>query len=61
MVHKYVRLSDCTTDMSSRCTFEAVADPGFPVGGCRHRRGVPTPEVGMFRKIYMSKRKNLDP
>ena len=39
----------------------AVADPGFPVGGYRPCRGVPTPEVASFQKICMSKRKNLDP
>ena len=35
---------------------EAVADPEFPVGG-----GAPTPEAATFRKICMSKQKNLDP
>ena len=39
----------------------SVADPGFPVGGRRPRRRAPTPEAAMFRKICMSKRKNLDP
>ena len=32
----------------------SVADPGFPVGA-------PTPKAATFRKICMSKRKNLDP
>ena len=39
----------------------AVADPGFPMGGCQPHGGVPTPEVAMFQKICMSKQKNLDP
>ena len=39
----------------------AVADPGFPIRGRRPRRGAPTPEAATFRKICMSKRKNLDP
>ena len=30
------------------------------MGGHQPRRGVPTPEVATFRKICMSKRKNLD-
>ena len=38
-----------------------VADPGFPIGGCQPRGGAPTPEAATFRKICMSKRKNLDP
>ena len=38
---------------SDKC--RPVADPGFPVGGA------PTPEAATFRKICMSKRKNLDP
>ena len=38
-----------------------VADPGFPVGGRRPHGGAPTPEAATFRKICMSKRKNLDP
>ena len=40
--------------------FPAVADPGFPVGGHRPCGGAPTPEAAMFRKICVSKRKNLD-
>ena len=32
-----------------------VTDPGFPVWGRQPRRGAPTPEVAMFRKICMSK------
>ena len=41
---------------------EAVADPGFSVGGRGPRRGGAwTPEVVTFRKFCMSKRKNLDP
>ena len=41
----------------------SVADPGFPVGGGgMDLIGGPwTPEVAMFRKFCMSKRKNLDP
>ena len=34
-----------------------VADPGFPVGGRRPRRGAPTPEVATFRKfVYQNER-----
>ena len=33
----------------------SVVDPGFPVGGRQPRRGAPTPEAAMFRKICMSK------
>ena len=36
-----------------------VADPGFPVGGEGAGAGAPTPEAVTFRKICMSKRKNL--
>ena len=39
----------------------SVADPGFPVGGIDLVGGAPTPEVVMFRKFCVSKRKNLDP
>ena len=45
-------------DFSHQSLTKAVADPGFPEGGRRHRR---TPEVVMNRKFCMSKRKNLDP
>ena len=38
-----------------------MADPEFPVGGRRPRKGAPTPEVVTFRKLCMSKRKNPDP
>ena len=39
-----------------------MADPGFPVGERPPRGGgAPTPEAATFRKICMSKRKNLDP
>ena len=38
----------------------SVADPGFPVGGA-DLIGGPNPEVAMFQKTCMSKRKNLDP
>ena len=38
----------------------AVADPGFPMGGADLVGGAPTPEAATFRKICMSKRKNLD-
>ena len=41
--------------------WKPMADPGFPVGGRRPRRGSWTPEAVMFRKICMPKRKNLDP
>ena len=41
--------------------YYAVADPGFTMGGRQPRRGAPTPEAATFRKICMSKRKNLDP
>ena len=43
------------------CEYITVADPGFPVGGRQPRRGAQTPEAATFRKICMSKRKNLDP
>ena len=39
----------------------AVADPGFLVGGRGPRRGAWTPEAVMFRKICMSKQKNRVP
>ena len=39
----------------------SVADPGFPMGGAHLVGGAPTPETATFRKICMSKRKNLDP
>ena len=39
----------------------SVTDPGFPVGGCQPRSGVPTPKAATFQKICMSKRNNLDP
>ena len=35
--------------------------PRISCRGRQPRRGVPTPEVAMFQKICMSKRKNLDP
>ena len=38
-----------------------VADPGFPVGGAWTRRGGVDSEAATFRKICMSKRKNLVP
>ena len=39
-----------------------MADPGFPVGGGMDLVGGDvTPEVVMFQKFCMSKRKNLDP
>ena len=40
-----------------------MADPGFPVGGGAHliEGGELTPDAATFRKICMSKRKNLDP
>ena len=38
-----------------------VADPGFPVGGADLVEGAPTPEAATFKKICMSKQKNLDP
>ena len=40
-----------------------VADPGFPVGRRRPRRGVgvPTPKAVTFQKFCMSKQKNLGP
>ena len=41
-------------------TFSAT-DPGFPVGGANLVGEAPTPEVATFRKICMSKQKNLDP
>ena len=42
---------------------KTVADPGFPLGGAPTSwgGGVPTPEAATFRKICVSKRKNLDP
>ena len=40
---------------------EAVADPGFPVGGAGPRRGAWTLEAATFCKICMSKRKNRVP
>ena len=45
-----------------KCQCLSVADPGFPVGGGVDLVGGPwTPEVAMFQKFCMSKRKNLDP
>ena len=39
-----------------------VVDPEFPVGGCGPRsRGAWTPKAVTFRKLCMSKWKNLDP
>ena len=43
-------------EIHSLTTCNAVADPGFPVGGRQL-----LPEAATFRKICMSKRKNLDP
>ena len=40
---------------------DAVADPGFPVGGRQPHRGALTREAVTFRKFCMSKQKNLDP
>ena len=41
--------------------YVAVADPGFPIGGCRPRRGVPTPEAATFRKNLYVKMKESGP
>ena len=51
------------TATTSKLKTNAVADPGFPVGGggADLVGGVPTPEAATFRKICMSKQKNLDP
>ena len=53
--------ADWFHSLASSGNSHAVADPGFPVGGADLVGGAPTPEAATFRKICMSKRKNLDP
>ena len=58
--HSYIFRND--NRLGKRDLKFTVPDPGFPVGGHHLRRGVPTPNTAMFRRICLKdKTKELGP